>query len=145
MSDVNWWLMALSFGLGLILTFAFLIRRVSREVPVYAPLGRGPSAEAAAKTAAAEKTVEIKKSAGKAGAAKVAGDKADSADESPYGTGSIRLKSGSKSAPDGYLIKGNEDSMLYHTVASESYEETIAEVWFVDEASAEAAGFKKYK
>ncbi len=34
MSDVNWWLMALAFVLGLLLTFAMMIRRVTREVPV---------------------------------------------------------------------------------------------------------------
>ena len=34
MNDVNWWLMALSFLLGLLLTLAFMIRRVTREVPV---------------------------------------------------------------------------------------------------------------
>ncbi len=42
MSDVNWWLMALAFALGLVLTLALTIRRVQREVPVYGVLGRGP-------------------------------------------------------------------------------------------------------
>jgi uncharacterized membrane protein ArfC len=32
--DVNWWLMALAFVLGLALTVAFTVRRVKREVPV---------------------------------------------------------------------------------------------------------------
>ena len=36
MSDVNWWwLMGLSFLLGLLLTFALTVRRVKREVPIY--------------------------------------------------------------------------------------------------------------
>lgn len=115
--DVNWWLMALSFLLGLVLTFAFMIRRVTREVPIYAALGRGPDVDAAAPKPAAEQ---------------------------PYGKGSLRVAKGSV-APAGYAIKGNEDSMLYHTKESPSYEQTIAEIWFIDEASAEAAGFKKYK
>jgi uncharacterized membrane protein ArfC len=34
MGDVNWWLIALAFVLGLLLTFALTIRRVTREVPV---------------------------------------------------------------------------------------------------------------
>ncbi len=34
MPDLNWWLMALAFLLGLLLTFAMMIRRVTREVPV---------------------------------------------------------------------------------------------------------------
>ncbi len=35
MRDINWWLMVLSFGCGLALTLALMIRRVKREVPVY--------------------------------------------------------------------------------------------------------------
>ncbi|WP_157011619.1 hypothetical protein [Mycobacterium celatum] len=36
MHDPNWWLMVLSFVLGLVLTFALMVRRVKREVPVSA-------------------------------------------------------------------------------------------------------------
>ena len=32
--DVNWWLMSLAFLLGLLLTLALTIRKVTREVPV---------------------------------------------------------------------------------------------------------------
>ena len=39
MHNVNWWLMALAFLLGLVLTLFLLIRRVKREVPEYATLG----------------------------------------------------------------------------------------------------------
>jgi hypothetical protein len=35
MSDVNWWLMALAFVLGFVLTLAMTVRWVRREVPVY--------------------------------------------------------------------------------------------------------------
>jgi hypothetical protein len=41
MTDVNWWLMALAFVLGLMLTFAGTVRRVKREVPTYEALGPG--------------------------------------------------------------------------------------------------------
>src|SRR6478752_603432 len=44
---VNWWLMALAFVLGMLFTVAFMIRRVTRDVPVYAALGRGPRGEVA--------------------------------------------------------------------------------------------------
>ncbi len=47
------------------------------------------------------------------------------------------------SAPAGYDIKGNRDSMLYHTPGSRFYKQTVAEVWFDTEESAEAAGFSK--
>ena len=45
--------------------------------------------------------------------------------------------------PDTHPIKGNADSMLYHTPDSRYYKVTKAEVWFDTEASAEAAGFAK--
>lgn len=43
--------------------------------------------------------------------------------------------------PVTHTIKGNADSMLYHTPESRYYAVTKAEVWFDTEASAEAAGF----
>ncbi|CAB4554438.1 MAG: 50S ribosomal protein L22 [Actinobacteria bacterium] len=45
------------------------------------------------------------------------------------------------SAPEGFEIKGNADSMLYHVPGSRHYNQTIAEVWFDTVESAEAAGF----
>ena len=44
----------------------------------------------------------------------------------------------------GYTIKGNEDSMLYHSPESPSYKQTIAEVWFRDVETAEKAGFARW-
>ncbi|ROR89647.1 50S ribosomal protein L17 [Nocardioides aurantiacus] len=44
-------------------------------------------------------------------------------------------------APEGFPIKGNEDSMKYHEPLSPAYAQTIAEVWFDSVESAEAAGF----
>ena len=46
MHDINWWLMAAGFLLGLLLTFAFMIRRVKREVPVSALAAAGGAAAA---------------------------------------------------------------------------------------------------
>jgi large subunit ribosomal protein L22 len=45
--------------------------------------------------------------------------------------------------PDTHPIKGNQDSMLYHTPDSRYYKITKAEVWFDTEEHAEAAGFSK--
>lgn len=45
--------------------------------------------------------------------------------------------------PDTHPIKGNADSMLYHTPDSRYYAVTKAEVWFDTEENAEAAGFSK--
>lgn len=60
----------------------------------------------------------------------------------PYGPGSkAPLKSGN--APKGHEIKGNADSMKYHTPDSPWYGQTVAEVWFDTEETAQAAGFEK--
>ena len=45
--------------------------------------------------------------------------------------------------PESHPIKGNKDSMLYHTPDSRYYKITKAEVWFDTEEHAEAAGFNK--
>jgi len=61
----------------------------------------------------------------------------------PYGEGSAAtLPDGS--APEGHPIKGNANSMLYHPSTSPYYARTKAEVWFRDEESAEAAGFRRW-
>ena len=44
-------------------------------------------------------------------------------------------------APEGFEIKGNAQSMLYHTPDSRYYKATKAEVYFDTVESAEAAGF----
>jgi large subunit ribosomal protein L4 len=60
---------------------------------------------------------------------------------SPYGPGSAAANDDG-SAPDGFDIKGNANSMLYHVPDSRFYEQTVAEVWFDSAESAEAAGFQ---
>ena len=44
-------------------------------------------------------------------------------------------------APEGYGIKGNAQSMLYHEPGSRYYGQTKAEYWFDTVENAEAAGF----
>jgi len=61
----------------------------------------------------------------------------DEAVESTYGEGSYV----GENPPEGYDIKGNADSMKYHTTESPWYDRTIAEVWFNSTDAAEAAGF----
>ena len=63
-------------------------------------------------------------------------------DESPYGEGSHAvLEDGSM--PEGFEIKGNASSKLYHVPGSAFYKRTNPEVWFASEEAAEAAGFLK--
>jgi outer membrane biosynthesis protein TonB len=46
--------------------------------------------------------------------------------------------------PDGFTIKGNAQSMLFHTPDSPYYGRTKPQVWFRTESDAERAGFTKY-
>ena len=46
------------------------------------------------------------------------------------------------SAPEGFSIKGNADSGLYHVPGSAFYDRTVAEFWFASADDAEAAGFQ---
>lgn len=62
-------------------------------------------------------------------------------DDTPFGAGSAHPLEGGDAPSDTYTIKGNADSMLYHPPESPFYGRTIAEVWFTDADTAEAAGF----
>jgi large subunit ribosomal protein L4 len=69
--------------------------------------------------------------------------KAPAADDpaADFGPGShAPLADGSQ--PEGFPVKGNADSMLYHVPGSSFYARTVAEVWFADPEAAEAAGFQ---
>ncbi len=95
-------------------------------------------AEAATKRAAKKSQPAPAK---KAAAADAPAAPAADADESPYSEGSAApLADGS--APEGFDIKGNKDSMKYHTPESQWYDQTVAEVWFATQEAAEAAGFE---
>ena len=93
-----------------------------------APKAAAKPAKAEAKAAAVEveETVETPAVEAEAEAA-----------ESTYGEGSYV----GENPPEGFDIKGNADSMKYHTLQSPWYDRTIAEVWFNSPDAAEAAGF----
>ena len=59
----------------------------------------------------------------------------------PYGEDSYK----GETPPEGFDIKGNEDSMKFHTPESPWYDRTVAEVWFRTAEAAEAAGFVNAK
>lgn len=122
MQGVNWWLMTLAFLLGLLVTSAMMIRKVTREVPV-----------AGTVTAA-----------GSGGAAKVHAAAVDKIrDRDPYGKGSTQVRRRT-SAPAGYPIKGDQGTGRYYPVLSPYYDKIEAEVWFADEESAQRAGFLRW-
>ena len=52
---------------------------------------------------------------------------------------------GENNVPDGYPIKGNGGSMIYHPQESRSYENTVAEYYFASAEVAESYGFRAPK
>jgi large subunit ribosomal protein L17 len=62
--------------------------------------------------------------------------------DAPYGEGSHAPLDDAAEAPEGFSVKGNESSKLYHVPGSPSYDGTVAEVWFAGPEAAEAAGFE---
>jgi len=88
----------------------------------------GPPAGRGAKAVAAES--EVTEDVAEPSSAELAGQK-------EYGPNSYR----GEEPPAGFDIKGNEDSMKFHTPESPWYGRTIAEVWFNSAEAAEAAGF----
>ena len=97
----------------------------------------GPIGTPKGATPASEQVSFTKSASAKAAPAE---DDADE-DEHPYGPDShAPLADGSQ--PEGFPVKGNADSMLYHVPGSSFYARTVAEVWFADADAAEAAGFE---
>jgi len=157
MRDVNWWLMTLSFLLGLLLTLALTIRKVTREVPVthtvagtMTAAGAAVAAGAATTVAKTERVVAEKVDvvervvAEKVDLAhRVVADKAD--DISTRITHATHEVAHTRvSGPAGYTVKGDKDTMRYFTTASPDYDGIEAEVWFADEESAEKSGFRRW-
>jgi large subunit ribosomal protein L17 len=69
-------------------------------------------------------------------------EESTSTEDAPYGEGSHAPLDDPNEAPEGFPIKGNEDSKLYHVPGSAHYDRTVAEVWFATPEAAEAAGFQ---
>jgi large subunit ribosomal protein L17 len=67
-------------------------------------------------------------------------EESTSTEDAPYGEGShAALADGGE--PEGFPVKGNDSSKLYHLPGTSHYDRTVAEVWFADADAAEAAGF----
>ena len=94
--------------------------------------------KAAAKKAAAPKAV-AEKAPAKVAALVDTAEIAPAAADLPKGAVAANEDG---SAPEGYDIKGNADSGLYHVPGSSFYNRTVAEFWFATAEDAEAAGFQ---
>ncbi|MEY2581126.1 MAG: large subunit ribosomal protein [Ilumatobacteraceae bacterium] len=99
---------------------------------------KAPAKKAAAKKAVAEKA-PAKKAPAKKAAAKSTSDEASDEREVPAGA-VVATEDGE--APEGYEIKGNADSLLYHLPGTPFYDRTVPEFWFATAEDAEAAGFQ---
>lgn len=69
-------------------------------------------------------------------------EESSSTEDAPYGEGSHAPLGDPDEAPEGFEIKGNADSMLYHLPGTSHYDRTVAEVWFASAEAADAAGFQ---
>ncbi len=110
------------------------------------PAAKKPAAkQAAVEKPAAEQPVADELDAEPATATELDAEPATATETAPdtqYGEGSHAANEDG-SEPEGFPIKGNADSMLYHVPDSPFYDRTVAEVWFATEEAAEAAGFSK--
>ena len=109
---------------------------------VLEPVTKKPvSAKKAAAAAVVEPEVEVVdvEVAADETAADSASDEtaADSASDSDS---AAPLEDGSAPSAE-FVVKGNRDSMLYHTIESPYFGQTVAEVWFTTPEAAEKAGF----
>jgi cell division septum initiation protein DivIVA len=116
---------------------------------VVEPAAQGTDAEEVSTESGEESAEAI---AGPADAGELGGD-ADAAGEvgtlegaEAEGVGPKYVEEGAyvgSEPPEGFVIKGNERSMKYHTPDSGGYSETSPEVWFSSEEAAQEAGFTK--
>jgi uncharacterized membrane protein ArfC len=125
---VNWWLMALAFALGVVVTASLVVRRVHTVATPVAVIPPEPVPQQAPEPQP-EPEPEV--------VAPLPDPPA------PHGPGSARPDAHG-AGPDGWTVKGNEESKLYHSPESPSFGITRAEVWFRDAATAEAAGFNRW-
>jgi hypothetical protein len=140
MGHANYWLLALSFVLGLVLTLAFMISKVTREVPV--PDSAKSTASAPVASRPESPWSDPKTEVIATPAANLEATEPDISQE-PHGPGSA-APGPTGTGPEGWAVKGNEESKLYHSPESPSYGITRAEVWFRDVPTAEAAGFNRW-
>ncbi|WP_107767593.1 30S ribosomal protein S2, sunset domain variant [Nocardioides terrigena] len=112
------------------------------EAPAAEAATEAPAADAETKTEAkADEKVETEAKADEKVETEVKADeKADEKTDAPYGADSAAaLEDGS--APEGFEIKGNENSKKFHAPTSPWFDRTNADVWFRTADAAEAAGF----
>ncbi len=108
--------------------------RISVAVPVATTRAPDPVVVSVETSAQAQRPVAVPVAAATAQAG--AGD-------APFGPGSA-VSGPDGTGPSGWVIKAKDESHLYHTPASPSWERMHADAWFESEEAAAAAGFKRW-
>ena len=143
MQHVHWWLFALSFFLGLGLTFT-LLKKGKPAVASEAPTTKIRVAEEPPTTkipvAKEPPTTNIPVAKKK----EPPTTKIPTVPFAPYGPGSARAGADG-GGPAGWLVKGRSDTRHYYTPDDATYERTVAQVWFKDEESAVRAYFTAWR
>ena len=109
--------------------------------PLSAKKATVKEAEAATKRAA--KQAESKQAAAETKAAEDAAAESTEAAAVEVPAGAVVANEDGSAPEDGYTVKGNADSGLYHEPDGQWFDQTVAEFWFKSAEDAEAAGFKK--
>ena len=161
MQHVHWWLFALSFFLGLGLTFALL--RKDDAGSDGNPRGRTPTTKIHVAEDPPTTKIPVSKEAAATTKIPVAKEppttkiprqdprpkeppttKIPTVPFAPYGAGSARAGADG-GGPAGWLVKGRSDTRHYYTPDDATYERTVAQVWFKDEESAVRAYFTPWR
>ena len=153
MQHVHWWLFALSFFLGLGLTF-MLLKKSGPAVESEPPTTKIVVAEEppTTKIVVVEEppTTKIRVVVEEPPTTKIPVVKASPTQKiptvpfAPYGPGSARAGA-EGGGPAGWLVKGRSDTRLYYTPDDATYERTVAQVWFKDEEFALRAYFTAWR
>ena len=164
MQHVHWWLFALSFFLGLALTF-MLLKKSRPAVESEPPTTKIVVAEEPPTTKIRDveepPTTKIRVVAEEPPTTKIPvvkeapttkipvvtempTQKIPTVPFAPYGPGSARAGA-EGGGPAGWLVKGRSDARLYYTPDDATYEPTVAQVWFKDEESAMRAYFTPWR
>jgi large subunit ribosomal protein L17 len=110
--------------------------------PLSAKKATVKEAEGATRRAAKQEEAKAAAAETKAAEDAAAADTTDEAAAAELPEGAVAANEDG-SAPEGYTVKGNADSNLYHEPDGQWYDQTVAEVWFKTAEDAEKAGFKK--
>jgi uncharacterized membrane protein ArfC len=164
MQHVHWWLFALSFFLGLGLTFMLLKKSrpaVESEPPTTKIVVAEEPPTTKIRVVEEPLTTKIRVVVEEPPTTKIPvvkeapitkipvvketpTQKIPTVPFAPYGPGSARAGA-EGGGPAGWLVKGRSDTRLYYTPDDATYERTVAQVWFKDEESAMRAYFTPWR